>query len=164
MSDPNSTYTPYQPIPPSGPAPQYPAPYQSNEAQPQQYQPPPPQQYYAPVPPPGAQQYQQPGNYQQPMYAPVQPGQQVMMSTPSAQMAAVWTNAPQVAYCNNCRSQGVTNVKFTPGACTWLSCIGCLCVGCYMGCCLIPFCVDSLQDCCHHCSNCGEFLGRKSVI
>jgi lipopolysaccharide-induced tumor necrosis factor-alpha factor len=98
------------------------------------------------------------------MYTPVQPGQQVVIANTSPVMAQSWTNTPQVAYCGNCRSQGVTNVKYAPGACTWLTCVGCVCVGCYLGCCLIPFCVDGLQDCTHYCSNCGEFLGKKNII
>jgi lipopolysaccharide-induced tumor necrosis factor-alpha factor len=118
------------------------------------------------VPPPGAGQRgpvqgASPA-YMTPAYTPQQSGQPY--SGALSANAQIWTNSPQVAVCPQCRAQGVTNVKFSPGACTWLSCIGCVCVGCYLGCCLIPFCIDSLQDCNHHCSSCGVFLGRKTII
>jgi lipopolysaccharide-induced tumor necrosis factor-alpha factor len=107
----------------------------------------------------------QPADHSSALYVPVQPGQQVReVTNPAILLNQAWTNSPQVAYCANCRSQGVTSIKHTAGTCTWLSCVACFCMGCYLGCCLIPFCVNSLQDCEHHCSNCGDVLGRKTVI
>lgn len=133
-------------------------------------------QYIGPVPPPG---YVPPPSYTSPpqseathaqyepptyipvSYAPVLPGQQVIISTLPA---TEWTNEPQAAYCSKCQHQGVSTVKRVPGLCTWLSCAGICLIGCYLGCCLIPFCVDSYQDCSHLCPNCGEFLGRKNIL
>lgn len=163
MSDSRHDEASYTPIPPQ------PQPMDSSNSQiiapDHQYQPPPNIGHF--VSPPNPPQYAAPvyitqasPAYLSPAYIPMQTGQQVIgtVSVP------IWTAFPQVASCSRCRTQGVTNVKYVPGMCTWLSCAGICLIGCYLGCCFIPFCIDSLQDCTHHCTSCGELLGRKNVV
>ncbi|KAI5933199.1 LITAF domain-containing protein [Manis javanica] len=47
-----------------------------------------------------------------------------------------------------------------PGDLTWLLCTGLLVFGCFLGCCFIPFCVDSLMDVKHTCPVCQQELFR----
>ncbi|XP_078096175.1 lipopolysaccharide-induced tumor necrosis factor-alpha factor homolog [Mustelus asterias] len=61
--------------------------------------------------------------------------------------------------CPGCNQLVLTRVSHSPGALTWLSCGGLFLVGCVLGCCLIPFCVDGLQDVDHNCPNCGRHIG-----
>ena len=43
-------------------------------------------------------------------------------------------------------------------------CGGIFYVGGFLGCCLIPFFVDSAKDADHSCPNCGTMLGRYQRI
>jgi len=67
---------------------------------------------------------------------------------------------PMNVTCPHCHQQIVTKVKCSAGLLTWLLFGGCLVVGCWLGCCLIPFCMDDCQDVEHYCSNCNSFLGN----
>lgn len=65
----------------------------------------------------------------------------------------------KVVTCPNCRSSVSTSVSHEAGVLTWLA-SGLICLfGCWFGCCLIPFCVEDLQDCKHSCPSCGHYLG-----
>lgn len=81
-----------------------------------------------------------------------------------AQAPQVMSTKPQVLMCQHCHSEVMSTVRNEPGAVTWLSCLGLVVVGCWLGCCLIPFCVNELQDALHYCSRCGNFLGRKNLL
>ncbi|XP_028402684.1 lipopolysaccharide-induced tumor necrosis factor-alpha factor homolog [Dendronephthya gigantea] len=61
--------------------------------------------------------------------------------------------------CSHCGAQIVTATSYEPGILTWLFCGGIAVVGCWLGCCLIPFCIDDIKDCRHTCPNCQNFLG-----
>jgi lipopolysaccharide-induced tumor necrosis factor-alpha factor len=126
-----------------------------------------PQVYY-PAPPPPAQPqvvYQQPPQVyiQSPM-----PQQQVMMAAVPTQTVILTTNAmtrfPYQCTCPVCRNNIVTRTESVPGACTFLSCFGCLLIGCWLGCCLIPFCVPELEDTVHSCPNCNAFIAKNTVL
>ncbi|XP_072336901.1 lipopolysaccharide-induced tumor necrosis factor-alpha factor homolog isoform X1 [Scyliorhinus torazame] len=65
---------------------------------------------------------------------------------------------PMQTTCPSCNQVVITRVSHSPGALTWLSCGGLFLVGCVFGCCLIPFCVESLQDVEHNCPNCGRHI------
>uniref|UniRef100_A0A914GZD7 LITAF domain-containing protein n=1 Tax=Globodera rostochiensis TaxID=31243 RepID=A0A914GZD7_GLORO len=71
---------------------------------------------------------------------------------------------PQNTFCSNCRQQVLTKVKYSAGLLTWLLFGGCLLFGCWLGCCLIPFCMDDCQDCEHYCTNCKAFMGQYKRI
>ncbi|CAI9172764.1 unnamed protein product [Rangifer tarandus platyrhynchus] len=60
--------------------------------------------------------------------------------------------------CPYCMNQIVTVTTPVPGVLTWLMCTGIFVAGCLLGCCLIPFCVDSLMDVRHTCPVCLQEL------
>ncbi|XP_020377021.1 lipopolysaccharide-induced tumor necrosis factor-alpha factor homolog [Rhincodon typus] len=66
---------------------------------------------------------------------------------------------PTQTTCASCNQLVLTRVVYSPGALTWLSCGGLFLVGCWLGCCLIPFCIDGLKDVEHFCPNCGANIG-----
>ena len=67
---------------------------------------------------------------------------------------------PQDMTCPYCSARITTTTKAVPGVLTYVACFACFFVGvCALGCCLIPFCVDGLQDIEHHCPNCSRHLG-----
>lgn len=67
---------------------------------------------------------------------------------------------PQAANCPQCRSNITTSVTYEPSCKTHFF-AGLICLlGCWLGCCLIPYCVDSCQAATHKCklnSNFHEF-------
>ncbi|XP_075251657.1 uncharacterized protein LOC142344064 [Convolutriloba macropyga] len=69
-----------------------------------------------------------------------------------------------VVNCPNCHATVSTRVELNPGALAWIFCLGLLLFGCWLGCCLIPFCVDSCQDARHICPNCGATVGSHSDL
>ncbi|XP_070617592.1 lipopolysaccharide-induced tumor necrosis factor-alpha factor isoform X2 [Erythrolamprus reginae] len=71
----------------------------------------------------------------------------------------VFLEYPMQITCPSCRQMIVTRTIYQPGALTWLSCGGLALLGCWLGCCLIPFCVDGMQDVHHFCPSCNAFLG-----
>ena len=121
----------------------YPPPAQP--AYPQQPGYPPPQGYGQP-PPPGAHTHQSTTIIQQ------QPTAVVVGS-------AVYGESPVSMVCPYCTATILTSVTYTPGTLAWLVCGGLILVGCWAGCCLIPFCVDGMQDAVHSCPNCRRQLG-----
>ncbi|XP_039631135.1 cell death-inducing p53-target protein 1 homolog [Polypterus senegalus] len=62
---------------------------------------------------------------------------------------------PCLAKCQYCRKQAVTNVTYTTGGFAWLICVLLFLFGGSLGCCLIPFCVNSCKDAHHQCSQCS---------
>ena len=73
-------------------------------------------------------------------------------------------NVPAVVQCVHCGHQGATRITKETGLGTWFACGGAVFVGCWLGCCLIPFCIDDLKDTKHHCSSCGQTLGCKKIV
>ncbi|XP_042576004.1 lipopolysaccharide-induced tumor necrosis factor-alpha factor homolog [Cyprinus carpio] len=115
--------------------------------------PPYPTQAYCPMyPPPPAQQGQ-------PVTSPV-----VSVQTVYVQPGLVFGSVPVQAHCPVCSQNVITRLEHTSGALAWLSCAGLAIFGCIYGCCLIPFCVDSLKDVIHHCPNCSSVLGVHKRI
>ncbi|XP_069503896.1 lipopolysaccharide-induced tumor necrosis factor-alpha factor [Ambystoma mexicanum] len=109
-------------------------------------------------------QYPPPGPNMKNMNNPPYPTQPV---TAPIQVQTVYVQQPAVTFydrpvqlcCPSCNQMVVTRVSFNAGALTWLSCGGLCVLGCAAGCCLIPFCVDALQDADHYCPNCKALLG-----
>lgn len=102
---------------------------------------------------------------QQPQYAPQQP---VFASQPAYQMPPLTnymlSTGPTSGQCPHCQQTITTNCSYKNGMATWLSCGGLCLFGCWLGCCLIPFCVDGLKDVTHHCPNCQRIIGVKSRL
>ncbi|KAE9554168.1 hypothetical protein FO519_002648 [Halicephalobus sp. NKZ332] len=66
--------------------------------------------------------------------------------------------------CPHCHQHIHSQVNYTSGLLSWLICGGCLLFGCWLGCCLIPFCVDDCKDAEHFCPNCKAYLGQYKRI
>ncbi|XP_032086466.1 lipopolysaccharide-induced tumor necrosis factor-alpha factor isoform X2 [Thamnophis elegans] len=71
----------------------------------------------------------------------------------------IFLDQPMQISCPACNQMIVTRISYQPGALAWLSCGGLALVGCWLGCCLIPFCVDAMQDVQHFCPCCNAYLG-----
>ncbi|KAI7803075.1 lipopolysaccharide-induced tumor necrosis factor-alpha factor homolog [Triplophysa rosa] len=147
----------YPPPPPyeetMGTVPQYtpgPMPYPQTDVK--ATQPPYPQQAYGqmyPPPPPQAQ----------PVTTPV-----VSVQTVYVQSGVVFRDTPVLVHCPVCTQHVTSQLEYTSGALTWLSCAGLAIFGCFYGCCLIPFCVNSLKDVTHRCPSCHRTLGVYTRI
>ena len=59
--------------------------------------------------------------------------------------SVIYGDLPIQCICPNCRNSIVTRVEKTNGIVPWLVCGGILLFGGWLGCCLIPFCVDGLK-------------------
>ncbi|XP_076450921.1 LITAF domain-containing protein-like [Babylonia areolata] len=128
------------------------------------YQPPPPG--YQP-PPPG---YQPPPPGYQP--GPGVPGQQSSSTTvvvsqpgvygPQPGSTAMYREVPCLIACQHCNATVTTTTAYSVGTATWLSCVIVCFVGFWLGCCLIPFCLDACKDVIHTCPNCRQNVGRYS--
>jgi len=71
---------------------------------------------------------------------------------------------PETHVCQWCGVEGLTKTEFCPGTLTWIS-AGAICLfGCWAGCCLIPFCVNDLQDVDHFCPHCHQLVGKYTRI
>ncbi|XP_069066618.1 LITAF domain-containing protein-like isoform X2 [Pleurodeles waltl] len=91
-------------------------------------------------------------------------GQPVVASPPVIVVPAPCGDTPVRTTCPACHQQIVTSTRPTPGLLTWLLFGGFILFGCWLGCCLIPFCVDSLQDVNHFCPNCNHLVGRHKRL
>ncbi|KAJ8299554.1 hypothetical protein KUTeg_023614 [Tegillarca granosa] len=137
---------------------------------------PPPPAYQTGVPQAGGLPPSQPnepppkyedGNFQQPTAYPPQQGYQSMAQTTVYTQQPIvlqqhimrYGPDPQLIQCPHCSTQVTTTVMTEAGAITWLA-SGLIClVGCWLGCCLIPFCINDLQDVKHTCPNCNRVVG-----
>ncbi|XP_073503824.1 lipopolysaccharide-induced tumor necrosis factor-alpha factor [Phyllobates terribilis] len=88
----------------------------------------------------------------------------VAVQTVYVQQPVVFHDRPVQICCPRCRSLTTTRLVHTSGALAWLSCGGLCLLGCGFGCCLIPFCIDSLKDVDHYCSSCQALLGSYKRI
>ena len=84
-------------------------------------------------------------------------------SVPSSQ-GFLYGRAPVKVMCVHCNTETLTNVKFDTGLGTWAICCGTAAFGCWLGCCLIPFCIDDLKDAVHQCGNCQRVVGERRLI
>lgn len=114
---------------------------------------PPPGQPGSGYPPPG-QPYPPPGQQYPPQ--PVQPPATTTVIVTGSGLGPY----PANMQCPNCHQAIVTRTEMVTGTLTWLACLGLVLVGCWLGCCLIPFCVDACQDVKHSCPNCNHYIGE----
>ncbi|XP_076865358.1 lipopolysaccharide-induced tumor necrosis factor-alpha factor homolog [Brachyhypopomus gauderio] len=83
----------------------------------------------------------------------------VSVQTVYVQPGVVFGDLPVQAFCPVCVQSVQTRLEHSSGTMTWLTCAGLCIFGCIYGCCLIPFCVDSLKDVRHHCPSCNRIMG-----
>ncbi|BFZ16089.1 hypothetical protein BsWGS_19128 [Bradybaena similaris] len=70
------------------------------------------------------------------------------------------TEFPMTIVCPHCQATVTTMTSYETGTFTWVA-AGIMCFfGLWLGCCLIPFCVDSAKDVEHRCPNCRNFVGK----
>ena len=88
---------------------------------------------------------------------------QVLMQQPfiSAQNCG---RTPVAGQCPLCKQQTVTQVHYENGSATWIGCLGLALCGCWLGCCVIPFCVDDMKDVHHTCSACQQICAVKTKM
>ncbi|XP_057605529.1 lITAF domain-containing protein [Hippopotamus amphibius kiboko] len=100
-----------------------------------------------------------------PPYPPPPPG--LGAPPPSYVYPEPFTSAPRLlspvsvrSVCPYCGNHIITVTTPVPGTLTWLLCTGIFMARCFMGCCFIPFCMDSLMDVRHTCPVCRQELSR----
>ena len=71
---------------------------------------------------------------------------------------------PTNIYCPMCEKRGVTETHKKASVAQYISCLAIFSIGCAVGCCLLPFCIESCKDTVHYCANCKVPLGRKTII
>ncbi len=69
------------------------------------------------------------------------PGTHILITT----RGMLYGDMPIQCTCPHCYQPIVTRVEKQTGLATWLVCGGIILVGGWLGCCLIPFCVDGLK-------------------
>jgi lipopolysaccharide-induced tumor necrosis factor-alpha factor len=62
--------------------------------------------------------------------------------------------------CPSCGCEINTKTTTSPGVIAWVSGFLIALFGCWLGCCLIPCCIDECMDVSHTCPNCSAYLGR----
>ncbi|GAU95147.1 hypothetical protein RvY_06822 [Ramazzottius varieornatus] len=70
------------------------------------------------------------------------------------------TPDPCQIQCPSCNNNVLTQTEYEAGAMTWLWAGGLCLLGCWLGCCLVPFCINETQDVIHKCPNCNSVVGR----
>ncbi|CAF3716715.1 unnamed protein product [Rotaria sp. Silwood1] len=78
-----------------------------------------------------------------------------------AAQSLMFGDIPVQCTCPHCYQVIVTRVEKKDGVLPWLICGGILLMGGWLGCCLIPFCIDSLKDIEHYCPYCAALLGSR---
>ncbi|KAM4698198.1 lITAF domain-containing protein [Rhinophrynus dorsalis] len=111
----------------------------------------------APYPQPGFE-----GNYPPPpaYSSGIQPQPAVIVAPVSSTVivGGALHDSPAATVCPSCRQNIVTRVEYNSGLLTWLLFVLLLLFGCWLGCCLIPFCVDGCKDVDHFCPNCNNHI------
>ncbi|XP_071100467.1 cell death-inducing p53-target protein 1 homolog [Haliotis cracherodii] len=133
---------------------------------------PPPVAYPQGAPPPYGQgpqpqPYPQAGGYPQAgAYLQGQQQTTVVLQQPGYGIGPVpgsamrYRTAPALIICQHCNATVTTSMTYETGLLTWAA-AGLICLfGCWLGCCLIPFCVDASKDVNHSCPNCQQIVGK----
>ncbi|XP_067441268.1 lipopolysaccharide-induced tumor necrosis factor-alpha factor homolog [Thunnus thynnus] len=82
-------------------------------------------------------------------------------STPRLKFVSYETElyrSPALTTCPSCQTQVTTQVTYQVGKYAWLMCLVFVLCGLVLGCCLIPFFVNSFKDAYHTCPRCRRVL------
>ncbi|XP_033126128.1 leucine-rich repeat extensin-like protein 5 [Anneissia japonica] len=71
---------------------------------------------------------------------------------------------PCTVVCQYCRQEVTTSVMYVAGNLTYIVMFVIFLLGGWFFCCLIPLCIDELQDVCHYCPNCRHVIGHYERI
>jgi hypothetical protein len=94
------------------------------------------------------------------------PGMPMMMGGFSGEgMAPPPTSrTSQLTYCPVCGQNTYSMVVYEPGGGAFLMGSIIFALGGYLGCCLIPCCIDDCKTASHKCPTCGTVLGETKFI
>ncbi|XP_044160461.1 lipopolysaccharide-induced tumor necrosis factor-alpha factor homolog [Bufo gargarizans] len=84
----------------------------------------------------------------------------VMAPVTTVVMATSFADTPASCTCPVCRENILTRIQHTNGLLVWVIFGTMILVGCWLGCCLIPFCMDSCKDVDHYCPKCNHHLSK----
>jgi len=84
----------------------------------------------------------------------------VVVAAPMPVVAPRFLDVPVDITCGHCKAAIVTKTEYCVGSMVWLICALLIICGCWLGCCLIPFGIDSLKDVEHSCPNCKQKIHR----
>ncbi|XP_041073686.1 cell death-inducing p53-target protein 1-like [Polyodon spathula] len=68
------------------------------------------------------------------------------------------TDSPTPTQCPSCQQFVTTEISRKVGNTVWLLCIMAVMFGCFLGCCLIPFCINAHKDVVHMCPKCRSTI------
>lgn len=71
---------------------------------------------------------------------------------------------PAKVICQYCNVETITKTTKLNGLGTHLIAGGICLVGCWLGCCFIPYCIDSAKDTEHICGNCNKVVGKHQMM
>ena len=84
----------------------------------------------------------------------------VVQQSTTAPLPANLGPSSMMCVCPSCHSTITTTTVYETGTLCWVICLIMLLFGLWLGCCLIPFCVDGCKDVVHKCPNCNALIGR----
>ncbi|XP_048762284.2 LITAF domain-containing protein-like [Ostrea edulis] len=93
-------------------------------------------------------------------------GQQttVVMGAQPVMMAQVFRETPVAMQCPYCHASITTSTAYETGTLTWIICGVLILFGLWLGCCLIPFCIDGCKDVIHSCPSCNQTVGKFNRV
>ncbi|KAI3659886.1 hypothetical protein MP638_003386 [Amoeboaphelidium occidentale] len=94
----------------------------------------------------------------QPQPQPQPPAPVVTYSQPGPGAVVGTSEYPVNITCPSCNTTITTVTNKKNGLLTWLLSCGLCVFGCWLGCCLIPFCVDDVKDTEHICPRCNRVV------
>lgn len=62
--------------------------------------------------------------------------------------------------CPHCGGYILTSLEYETGTLTWIMCFFIMFIGLFLGCCIVPFCMDGCKDIAHICPDCKREVGR----
>ncbi|KAM4024271.1 uncharacterized protein ACNLHF_025196 isoform 2-T2 [Anomaloglossus baeobatrachus] len=83
---------------------------------------------------------------------------------PTVIIGATFADTPVRCTCPVCHQSIVTRIEPKSGLMTWLIFGTLIILGCWLGCCLIPFFMDSCKDIDHYCPSCNHLMSKYKRI
>ncbi|XP_076814014.1 lipopolysaccharide-induced tumor necrosis factor-alpha factor homolog [Clavelina lepadiformis] len=70
----------------------------------------------------------------------------------------IFSKFPTNTVCPHCNATVITRPRAEVGTVTWAAAGILILLGCWLGCCIIPFCIDECKDIFHDCPNCQHTI------
>ncbi|KAK3097547.1 hypothetical protein FSP39_010662 [Pinctada imbricata] len=84
----------------------------------------------------------------------------VVVAQPMATRVMMFREVPVQTTCPACGANILTSTRYESGTLTWVVCLVLAIMGLWLGCCLIPFCINGCKDVIHSCPNCRHTIGK----